>query len=907
MKRVLSLSLMLALLSLGTSSCDDDTAQGPGTLDGTTADGSGDGTTNPGDTSGDGTSGGDTSGDDTSGDGTSGDGTSGDGSSGDTTGQDGGSCPSDRTCGSSCCEAPGFCLFGACRDDCPSGETCGATDGICCPTGLTCLSDGATCGLECPTGRVACGPSPTSQVCCEAGEVCNNNACATDCGSDILCGDACCTAGQEMCMDGQCVAQCDDAANLCGAQNELCCDATTETCLANTCVTLGDTCTRTEQCAFDEYCEPILGACVPRDKVEICEFVPPPGVFSPRVGCRWTPAPGDPNAASRDVVMNPVVGNLTDDNGDGLTNTDDTPDIAFLSYDLDVSCCNAPALLRIVSGACNADGTMNTIATLGGSGIMDNSGGLAIGNLDGDVAGEHAPEIVAILRSQGTIAWKRTSDDGSTWTEMWRNSSHPNSSYSPTGTQPSLADLNGDGLPEVIVGNVVLNGQDGTLVWDGNVTSNGSGGHGNNSFIGPVTSVADLNLDGIPEVLAGNTAYRGDTGAVAWTYTYTSNNSSCTQTSPRRCDGYTASANFDLDPEGEVVIVRLGEVFLLEHNGTLAKKAQIPSGGCGGNEGGPPTIADFDGDGRPEIGTASSDFMVVVDWDCDGTPLPAECDSQYILWKTRNEDCTSRVTGSSVFDFEGDGKAEVIYADENTFRIFDGTDGTILYEDLTFRSHTRLEMPLVADVDNDGKSEIVIPENSWNQKPGGGPGVEVWEDASNNWVRGRRIWNQHSYHVTNVTEDGQIPTQEEINWLNGRLNNFRQNIQPGGIFDAPDLTIDDLTVDRSACISQSTLTVLVTLKNNGALGVPAGILLAATAHNNVTNEDIFIGAFPTTTPLFPGNTEQLSISWQPPAGWSDFVIRVTVDDDGSGNGQYNECDEANNDGSTDAQTTCAAN
>ena len=62
---------------------------------------------------------------------------------------------------------------------------------------------------------------------------------------------------------------------------------------------------------------------------------------------------------------------------------------------------------------------------------------------------------------------------------------------------------------------------------------------------------------------------------------------------------------------------------------------------------------------------------------------------------------------------------------------------------------------------------------------------EVWEDLSNNWVRTRRIWNQHTYHVTNVTEDGQIPRHEAPNWLDPGLNNFRQNVQTDGLFDAP--------------------------------------------------------------------------------------------------------------------------
>jgi hypothetical protein len=48
-------------------------------------------------------------------------------------------------------------------------------------------------------------------------------------------------------------------------------------------------------------------------------------------------------------------------------------------------------------------------------------------------------------------------------------------------------------------------------------------------------------------------------------------------------------------------------------------------------------------------------------------------------------------------------------------------------------------------------------------------------------VQGRRIWNQHSYHVTNVREDGTIPQHEPKHWA--LLNTFRTQaqIENGGL------------------------------------------------------------------------------------------------------------------------------
>jgi len=597
--------------------------------------------------------------------------------------------------------------------------------------------------------------------------------------------------------------------------------------------------------------------------------------------------------------MTPSVMNMTDDNGDGMTDTLDIPDVVFIAFNRQADgCCTARGRLVVISGACNADGTMTTHATID-TPFVGNSSGVALGNLHPDSdAAELNPEIVATFKEGGTIAWRRTADDGSAWEEMWRNAAAPSRAQTRGGAQPALADLDSDGAPEVIIGNVVLNGMTGAVIWDGAVTVPG-GGVGNNAFLGPASTVADLDLDGTMEVIAGNTVYDGATGAEVWTYTYMGAASGCTGSIS--CDGFNAVGNFDADPEGEVVIVRRGEVFVINHDGTLLHQVTIPRDDCANNESGPPTIADFDGDGRPEIGTAGADFYVVVDFDCTGSPLPPECASDNVLWTVPNQDCSSRATGSSVFDFEGDGPAEVVYADETSFRIFDGRTGAILYDDPSHSSNTRMEMPLVVDVDNDGKSEVVIPEP--NTSSGTLGGIEIWEDVDNNWVRTRRVWNQHTYHVTNITEDGQVPRVEDTNWLDPRLNNFRQNVQPGGIFDAPDLQVTNIEVGE--CIATGTLRIAVTVRNSGALGVPPGIAVWARATlPDATVVDL--GVERTTTYLLPGGSEVVVFTWDLPGGFTfpDFTIEAIVDDDGTGAGAYNECDESNNGLVSDPLMTC---
>jgi len=69
----------------------------------------------------------------------------------------------------------------------------------------------------------------------------------------------------------------------------------------------------------------------------------------------------------------------------------------------------------------------------------------------------------------------------------------------------------------------------------------------------------------LQEVIAGNTVYDHD-GSERWTYEYTTSNSSCGGTLD--CDGYSAVGNFDDDDDPEIVIIRFGELFVLNHDGS---------------------------------------------------------------------------------------------------------------------------------------------------------------------------------------------------------------------------------------------------------------------------------------------------------------------------------------------------
>jgi len=220
----------------------------------------------------------------------------------------------------------------------------------------------------------------------------------------------------------------------------------------------------------------------------------------------------------------------------------------------------------------------------------------------------------------------------------------------------------------------------------------------------------------------------------------------------------------------------------------------------------PRHVADYDGDGEIEIGVAGARRYAV--FETDGS----------LKWSTVTRDTSSSRTGSSVFDFDGDGSAEVVYRDELYLRVYRGSDGNVLFQ-TPMSSCTWHEYVLVADVDADNNAEIVAVANN-NCGFGQQRGVFVFGDANDNWVNTRKIWNQHTYHITNVNDDGTIPRNE----LNNQeiYNNYRCNsLLPEEVFGSPDITVSYITVDQTNY--PASVTVSARIGNGGAVSHPAGV------------------------------------------------------------------------------------
>jgi hypothetical protein len=96
---------------------------------------------------------------------------------------------------------------------------------------------------------------------------------------------------------------------------------------------------------------------------------------------------------------------------------------------------------------------------------------------------------------------------------------------------------------------------------------------------------------------------------------------------------------------------------------------------------------------------------------------------------------------------------------------------------------------VVADVDGDGSSELVVVSNNmWastlyttqaeKDKAALITGIRVFgPTVKDSWMPTRSVWNQHAYFVNNVNDD---LTATSSNFINGfTANAFKRNTQKG--------------------------------------------------------------------------------------------------------------------------------
>ncbi|WP_146658104.1 FG-GAP repeat domain-containing protein [Enhygromyxa salina] len=724
-------------------------------------------------------------------------------------------------------------------------------------------------------------------------------------------------------------------------------------CVDGACAPGEGPCETHDDCSGDTYCcdapdclpegeEP--GVCIPFGTGPFgpsnpeCEEPIVIGLFEPDVQCEWTtPGPNDPFPDHASVLTTPLVAELPYDSGFA-------GEIVIVTYNYTDGGAEAgwgsnPAyhgVIRVLNGdncslVDSIHDPMNPVVAASPPAIAD---------LDGD----GRPEIVTQRAVTGLVAftWDQQQQR---YVTMWTSDGQSDLSVVSRWDGPSIHDLDGDGEPEVISGSEVYDGVTGTRLNPGQVMPSAGAG--------TISVVGDLDHDFIPDLIADD-VYAWNMGTSTWEYK-----------APGGPGGrHYAFADFGspglqpgewnplvLDGYAEIVTVGGGVVSLHALDGT-----QLLSTTDGGTivGGGPPTIGDFDNDGRPEIASAGGNFYRVFDLDCDGND--PSCAGPWVRWSKPSQDLSSATTGSSIFDFEGDGEAEAIYGDECFVRVYEGSTGEVLYS-AARTSCTWYENPIVADPDNDDNTEILIGSNSncnvacptidpihvgvrcednddctsgscdagfcrcvddseclaghactppLPNTPGAGAntcrathpmgialtGVRVLRDRLDRWASSRNLWNQHAYSITNVNDDLSVPDAASWGLSQNYLDPELNNYRQNRQGDTPPEALPDITgaLDDATCSIEDGQTLLTGTVCNRGKKA-VGSTLPATFYLGDPMQGVILCVAYTQEPVPVDECREVSCAID---NEIDGEITMVTNDDGMGGQTTLECFSNNN-------------
>ncbi len=504
-----------------------------------------------------------------------------------------------------------------------------------------------------------------------------------------------------------------------------------------------------------------------------------------------------------------------------------------------------------------------------------------IGNLDDDngngaVDENDSPEVVLSLTNNTIVCL-----EGATGALKWTFSG--SNGYGGT----SIADVDADGWPEVIAadsqGRTITIDKDGNLYW----TSNDMLA----SLNYMLHNVADLDQDGEPEVIHDSYVLDGLTGDVEFQMSV-----------PTSGWNYRLPAIGDVDNDGDQEIALEGALY--DSDGS-----EIWSTGETGSYGFWPILIQADSDDEAEIGFVGSQWTL---WEADGTniyrktynttaqpgpPCAGDFDGDgtaevawpayqnFVMYEldgsqvwSVNMDDTSGLAGCSGYDLNNDGALEILFADQSTFTIFDGRTGDELFVD-THSSPTIFEYPTVADMDADGHAEIVVAHY------GSGTAVTVYEHAGDGWPAAGATWNVHDFAITNINADGSVPQDPDESWL--KYNVYRARVAADDP-STPDLLVDITDVCVADC-DYGPVAVALKVTNQGGSDVEVGATVQLYADDET-------GLRPLTTVTLPaiaaGTTlDGIQVDLLPEdIGRYGFAVTIDPSDN------LSECDETNNEG-----------
>ena len=329
----------------------------------------------------------------------------------------------------------------------------------------------------------------------------------------------------------------------------------------------------------------------------------------------------------------------------------------------------------------------------------------------------------------------------------------------------AFADFNGDGYPEVYIGNAIYDAATLKQLCVGPANGNkGLSYRGSPNTVYPhhanyaISYACNVLGDNGLELICGNTIY--NVNIISRTNPSLNSvtvNKTVTPPAGYPQDGQVALADLDLDGETDIIVTKDltddcvdDDIYYYAYKPSTGEILFEHSFYCRGA--GFPAICNIDQDPHPEI--------LFVDYLRDVSEEKMHC-LRYTManglsevWSIHHND-PSGMTTMAFFDFNRDEIPEIVFRDSYDLNIINGSNGEILYS-YPMRSGTAGEHPIVADVNNDGHAEIIVVGLLEDYYGNNGHG-SLLMFGNSTWPDARKVWNQYAYNVTNVNNDLTIP------------------------------------------------------------------------------------------------------------------------------------------------------
>lgn len=563
----------------------------------------------------------------------------------------------------------------------------------------------------------------------------------------------------------------------------------------------------------------------------------------------------------------------------------------------------------------------------------------------GDIDADGKPELVLISFEGDILVYRDYTPGVQPVMQFWLKSDQPLNglNFNSRVKRPHLADLDGDGISEIISGNNIFqldlsnpsNAKLSRVVFAGLSLPDGKFHDGvvytdvfNAMAIADLLTVADCNGDpdcaGL-EIAAGGVIYSIDLD--------TSDGDGIQMKMPRRLaqmtpqmswgDGYTSIADVDLDGVPDIVVVSrrvqfsadTWGMYIWNKNGLLkffpfAKRTGIAI----------PSIANIYDD--RQLGFAKDLPEIIMDVEdqlvCFNLNAATLYPDQPWWWSLSSSNFQAHSGAYPTFDFNGDGQTEIVYLDREELRILyggghpfpPGVDGQRNWWKVPIGRQIGFGFPVVADADNDGQAEIITTGQD-------GPGtyqagyVRVYESALAPWVSCRPIWHQFNYNPTMINDDLSLPVQPQKQWLESPLgsgqylfNNVFSQVAPRrqngqAVYPTPDAVVE---LDSSFC-NQQTLHLIVRVCNQGSAVLQKNLPLQFYRTDPTSTAALpYAAAFYLSEIVRPDSCLRWEVQLPLPA---DGLLWGLLNDDGSGiaplnltndlpNSNLPECAYANN-------------